>query len=214
MDRSTVLGRRPPPCAAALPFLASIAGHRVTGYADLGEACADLHYVTVLREPQKLCASRFQYRLDHRHRYDLSFDRWIEEDWVRNAQTQRIAGVPDAHEAIRIIEDKEMFVGLTERFDESMVLLRSLRADDLDISYAPVNVAKRNTLAADLLSDARTRAMLAEANEADLELYRYVVDELYPRFRRAYGPPWTVPSRPIAARNGLGSTEATWSVSA
>ena len=170
------------------PSLASIAGHRVTGYADLGEACADLHYVTVLREPQKLCASRFQYRLDHRHRYDLSFDRWIEEDWVRNAQTQRIAGVPDAHEAIRIIEDKQMFVGLTERFDESMVLLRSLRADDLDISYAPVNVAKRNNVAADLLSDARTRAMLAEANEADLELYRYVVDELYPRLRRAYGP--------------------------
>ena len=84
--------------------------------------------------------------------------RWIDEDWVRNAQTQRIAGVPDAHEAIRVIEEKEMFVGLTERFDESMVLLKALKADDLDISYAHVNVAKRNTVAAGLLYASVSRA--------------------------------------------------------
>ena len=35
-----------------------------------------------------------------------------------------------------------MFVGLTEAFDESMILLQALRAPDLDTRYAPVNVAK------------------------------------------------------------------------
>lgn len=168
------------------PRLASIAGHRVTGYADLEEPGTEMRYLTFLREPISMCASRFQYQLDYRKK-ERVFEDWIRNDWVRDAQTQRIGGTTSAADAIATIEKREMFVGLTERFDESMVLLRALRAGDLDISYAPVNVAKRNTVAADLLSDERTRAMLAEANEADLELYRYVERELYPRFRREYG---------------------------
>jgi hypothetical protein len=168
------------------PRLASIAGHRISGAVDL--QAAGLRYLTVVREPLKLCASRFQYRLDHRDRHDLSFEEWIEKDWARNAQTQRIGGTTDAADAIGVIERKDVFVGLTERFDESMVLLKGLRAGDLDIAYEPVNVARRNTLAGDLLGDERSRGLLEEANEADLELYRYVVEDLYPRFRREYGP--------------------------
>ena len=49
---------------------------------------------------------------------------------------------------------------------------KRLRAPDLDIRYAPVNVAKGSNIAKDLLADPHTRAMLVEANRADLELYR------------------------------------------
>jgi hypothetical protein len=83
---------------------------------------------------------------------------------------------------------KEMFVGLTEAFDESVVLLRALRAPDLDIRYAPVNVAKGSRIARDLLDDPHTRAMIVEANQADLELYRHVREELFPAMQREYGP--------------------------
>ena len=72
-----------------------------------------------------------------------------------------IAGVA---EAIRIIQAEHIFVGLTERFDESMVLLKALMAKNLNISYRPVNVARSNTLAQSLLSNESTRQMLIEAS--------------------------------------------------
>jgi hypothetical protein len=170
------------------PRLASIAGHRVSGYVDLDEPATDLRYLTILREPIALCASRFQYRLDHRQRTDLSFEEWIQKDWARDAQTQRIGGTTNAEDAIRTIARKDIFVGLTEAFDESIVLLRSLRAPDLDIRYAPVNVAKSSRVAKDLLDDPRSRAMIVEANQADLQLYRHVRDELFPAMQREFGP--------------------------
>lgn len=170
------------------PRLTSIAGHRVSGYIDLEEPGTEFRYLTFLREPVALCASRFQYRIDHRKRTDLSFDAWIQKDWVRNAQTQRIGGTVHATDAVSTITRKEMFVGLTEAFDESVVLLQALRAPDLDIRYAPVNVAKGSRIARDLLDDPRTRAMIVEANQADLELYRHVREELFPAMQREYGP--------------------------
>lgn len=170
------------------PRLASIAGHRVAGYVDLEEPGNDLRYLTFVREPLAMCASRFQYQIDHRKKQHLVFEEWIQKDWVRDAQTQRIGGTANANDAIATIEKKEMFVGLTERFDESMVLLKALRAPDLDIGYERVNVAKRSQLAKQVLSDPTTREMIVEANQADLELYGYVQRELYPTFQRAYGP--------------------------
>lgn len=168
------------------PRLASIAGHRVTGYTELEEPGTEMRYLTVLREPIAMCASRFQYQLDYRKK-ERVFEDWISNDWVRDAQTQRIGGTTNAADAIATIEKREMFVGLTERFDESMVLLRALRAPDLDIRYERANVAKSSRIAKELLSDPVSRRMIEEANQADLELYDYVVHDLYPRFQRDYG---------------------------
>jgi len=90
-----------------------------------------------------------------------------------------------------MIARREMFVGLTEAFDDSIVLLRALRAPDLDIRYAPVNVAKSSRIAKDLLEDPGTRAMIVEANQADLQLYRHAKEELFPAMERDYGPSLT-----------------------
>jgi len=168
------------------PNLASIAGHRVTGYSDLEEPGTDLGYVTFLREPISMCASRFQYQLDYRKK-ERVFEEWIQNDWVRDAQTQRIGGTTNVNDAIAMIDKRDMFVGMTERFDESMVLLKSLRAPDLDIRYEKVNVAKSSEVAKELLSHPATRQMIVEANQADVELYDHVQRELYPTFQRAYG---------------------------
>jgi hypothetical protein len=169
------------------PELASIAGHRLTGYVDLREQGTDFAYFTILRDPLKLCASRFQYHIDHRKKKHLVFEEWIQRDWLRNAQTQRIAGTQDVDDAIRTIGARGMFVGLTERFDESLVMLKALRARDLNIAYSPVNVARRDSIASRLLADNRTRQALVDANRSDLALYEYVTRELYPSFEREYG---------------------------
>jgi Galactose-3-O-sulfotransferase len=169
------------------PRLASIAGHRITGYIDLEETGTDFRYLTFLREPVALCASRFQYQLEYRKKKNLVFEEWIEKDWVRDSQTQLIGGTTDPDDAISVMDRKRMFVGLTERFDESIVLLQALRAPDLDIAYRPVNVAKSSGVAKRLLADSRTRQLIVDANQADLELYEHVLREIYPAQQRAYG---------------------------
>ncbi len=169
------------------PNLKSIAGHRVMGYIDLENDGADFRYFTFLRDPFRLCASRFQYHVDHGKKKELVFEEWIQRDWLRDAQTKRIAGTASADDAIRVILHRAMFVGLTERFDESIVLFKELRAPDLDIDYRPVNVAKRNTLADELLSREDTREAIADANRADLALYAYVTEQLLPAQRREFG---------------------------
>jgi hypothetical protein len=169
------------------PNLKSIAGHRVAGHVDLQENGTEFRYFTLMRDPLKRCASRFQFNVE-RKKKDLVFEEWIQTDLPRNLATKWIAGVEDVAEAIRIIKAKNIFVGLTERFDESMVLLKALMANDLNISYKPVNMARRNTLAESLLSKESTRQMLIESQKADLELYNFVKQELYPTYQREYGP--------------------------
>ena len=106
------------------PDLESIAGHRVTGRVDLQENGTDFRYFTFMRHPLKLAASYFQYNVQERGLKDLVFEEWVQREWPSNRQTKMIAGVADVEEAIRIIKAKQVFVGLTERFDESMVLLK------------------------------------------------------------------------------------------
>jgi hypothetical protein len=185
------------------PKLASIAGHRITGWVDLEEPGIDFRYLTFLREPVALCASRFQYQLEYRKKQGLVFEEWIRNDWVRDAQTQRLGGTTDPADAIGAIERKQMFVGLTERFDESIVMLKHLRAPDLDIGYAPQNVARGSDVAKRLLADPTSRAMLLEANRADIELYRHVVGDVFPAQERAFGP--SLPDRVDAFRGRDGS---------
>jgi hypothetical protein len=170
------------------PRLESIGGHRVTGYVDLQETGTEFKYFTFMRDPVKTCASRFQYNIQYRGKKDLVFEEWIQRDWTRNSQTKLIAGAADADSAIRIIKDKNIFIGLTERFDESMLLLKGLRANNLNISYRRVNVASDNTIAQKILSEERTRQLLIDANRVDQQVYDFVMQELYPSYHREYGP--------------------------
>ena len=181
------------------PRLASIAGHRLTGCVDLDGAGRDLRYFTFLRDPLKLTASRFQaaglaaqrsgreYHVEHRGMRDLVFEEWVQREWLRNPQTRQIGGTARVEDAIRTIENKGIFVGLTERFDESVLMLKSLRAPDLDIRYTPVNVAKSSRLAQELLADPRAREAIVAVNVADVALYEYAKTELYPAIVREYG---------------------------
>ena len=71
----------------------------------------------------------YQFKVQERQLKD-GFEEWVvERAWSRNRQTKSIAGVAAATEAIRIIRAKRIFVGLAERFDESMVLLKALLAE-------------------------------------------------------------------------------------
>lgn len=171
------------------PNLRSIAGHRVFGYVDLSDGDTEADYFALIRDPIKACASRFQHKVETTGNWDYDeFEDWIRQDWIRNRHTKAIVGSDDVDAAIRLIRDKNIFVGLTERYDESMVLLKHRLAPDLDISYRPVNVASKRSVSQRLLADERRRAMIEEAQASDVELLRRVKEELWPEYLEEYGP--------------------------
>jgi len=169
------------------PAIDSIAGHSVSPYSDLETARPDIQYYTFLRDPLIRSASHYQYQVQQQGK-TCSFEEWIARGVKRNPQTIRIAGQnATVKDAIRYLTDRFFFVGLVERFDESLVLLRQQARDArLDIWYRRRRVAESDEIKNRLLGDARTRALLSDANRLDLELYEFVSHELYPRFQRRY----------------------------
>lgn len=164
----------------------SISGHRVVGYEHLEVNGSQPDYFTLLRDPIKASASSFQHKKQISGKPE-TFEEWIQKHWTRNRQTKMLAGTEDVSEAIRIIEKKRIFVGLTEHYDESLILLKSLVAPDLNISYRRVNVAPSSDIAQRLLADDRSVQILNEAHEKDLELWEYARTEIFPSQRKEYG---------------------------
>ena len=110
------------------------------------------------------------------------FHEWVRTEYAGNQQTLKIAGRPDADAAIELLDSKVGFVGLLERFDESLVLLqRWAQPIGLDIRYQAKNVSGNSSVKTQLLADPESLSLLREVNQEDLKLYRYVNEELYPK---------------------------------
>jgi hypothetical protein len=168
------------------PRLRSIAGHNVTSHSDLSTV-EDLRFYTFLREPVSRTASHYQFMLRHDRNIE-PFEEWIKKPHYRNVQVRKIAGEENTEKAIEIIKKDFGFVGLSESYDESLLLLKKWVNDpSLDVRYKSLNVAARTGKASSLLSDPETRRLMEEANQEDLKLYDFVIKEVYPLQVEAYG---------------------------
>ena len=166
------------------PRMDSIAGHPVTPYMDLEKgSCLPLQYFTFLREPVSQCASYFQYLAITLGIYPSDrFEEWIQTEWPHNMQSKRICGEASAQKAMEMIRQKNIFVGLTERFDESIFFLKTFVRPGLYLGYHQRNIAPSNQLARQLLNDDRTRGLLADAVREDIMLYEWARNEWYPQY--------------------------------
>lgn len=167
------------------PRLASVAGHQVTPASDLDTVCPDLLYYAVLREPFARLVSQYQH-ID-RQSDPAPMIEVLERPWWRDRQCRQIAGVADPDAAVEMIERKNVLVGLTDAFDEFLVMLRIRSGDPrLDIRYHRRNVAPSTTVAERLQSDAEVRRAAEAANPGDWALWRRVRDEVYPAQRARF----------------------------
>ncbi len=176
------------------PRLKSIGGHGVVPLANLGEACDSIRYFAFLREPVARCISHYQYRRERDERRD--FEPWLERFGnyqvrflCRTHAAQDPWSVPaDADRAIEVVERHLGFVGLQERYDESLVLLRRWMADpELDIEYRSRNIARKLSIQDQLRGDPRLLKLIEDRHAEDQKLYRHVRDVVYPRQVAAYG---------------------------
>jgi Galactose-3-O-sulfotransferase len=154
----------------------------------------ECEYVTVLREPVARVVSSYHYILGHPKHWlhtDLvgatdPLDEFLRIDpTVDNHQTRMVSGRGGGEIASRTAEplgsealeeakrnlQRFLVVGLTERFDETFVLLRRALGWKLPY-YVTANVATRPKQATE-----RTLERIRERNRLDLELYEFA-DEL------------------------------------
>ncbi len=174
--------------------LCGIAGHNVKPYGDLPAQHPELEFFTFLRHPVARFRSHFLNRAPGHTRE--AFDRWIASPWVHNWQTKMIAGEPNAQKAIDLIGARIGFVGFTERFDESLLLLRRwLRVPEFQVEYQPLNCLKakrrprdaaRNESDVSYLDSAGAFARIQEANAEDQKVYDFVAATIYPRQVASY----------------------------
>lgn len=176
------------------PRLKSIGGHGVVPLSNLAEACDSIRYFAFLRDPVERCISHYQYRRGKDETRD--FEPWLER--FANYQTRFLCrthsaqdpwAIPaDADRAIEVVERRIGFVGLQERYDESLVLLRRwVAAPEFDVEYRSRNVARAATIRNQLLGDPRIVALIKARHEEDDKLYRHVRDVVYPRQVAQYG---------------------------
>jgi len=191
------------------PDLLCIAGHNVKPYSGLGTLGSDIRFFTFLRDPATRYISQYLNRAGVYTRE--AFDSWVSSCWTHNWQTKKIAGVPEADRAIEIIGQRVGFIGLTERFDESLVLLGHWLAEPgYKSEYRHVNQLKGKRRPRDVergrtdtsyLDTDYARQRIAEANAEDQKLYDHVATQIYPRQVQAYPGDLTVEVGRFQVRN-------------
>jgi hypothetical protein len=193
-----------------------ILGHTVFGLHEaVPRPCT---YMTMLRRPQSLVLSQYSFvrrTPGHRHHGDagsMSLEQYLASGLAQemnNSQTRALVGavdVPYGSNPAELLEQAKAnvgqwfgAVGLTERFDESLLLFKQAFGWN-KLHYVRANVASRREQ-----PSAEALRMIDDLNRLDIELYRWAGERFqaaidasprfadeYARFRRTNGiyRPW------------------------
>lgn len=159
--------------------LKSIHGHPFVDV--VGESSSNFVYYTFLRDPIVRSASEYQADVIQGGQ-TMPFEEWITYESRHNVHVKKIAGSDNLEKAKKLLDEKYVFVGLTEKFKESIHALNYYLPYPLDTKYTKSkNVSSNNDIKKFLLSDPKSIEMLKQANQLDIELYKYAKNELYPK---------------------------------
>lgn len=172
------------------PFAVGFGGHTVRSYVDYESVLGKpIRYFTYLRDPIKRYISHYNY---HRNvtGIDWTIDAFLREPRLHNFMTKRLAGCFDVDRAKEQLTQRMSFVGLTDRFDESLLLLRAeLGMPDLNVFYQKQNASRVANYQKDPeLQEEETQQRIREVNALDIELYEFAKSELYPEYVSRFGP--------------------------
>jgi len=167
------------------PHLTSLAGHGVKITPQFQHQFPQARYYTTLRDPFTRCVSRYQYHCE-RSSQKKEFRTWLTNN--SNRMCEIICGEENAEQAIEFIETKIQFVGLMERFDESLLLWNKWTGiSGLDLTYQSTNKAKSNQIKSQILNTPGYPELIQECHTQDQKLYEYVRDNVFPRQIHNYG---------------------------
>lgn len=170
--------------------VSGFAGHRVKAFAEMGAFADRINYFTIMRDPIKRASSAFQYSYRYqKKKYGkiLSFEEWLEDPYTSNLHCKMISGVSSFEATVDIIEKKNIFIGNTDNYYESLVMLKRAHLKELNIIKSSFNVSSNNFLSNKAMSDKKLRSQLIETNKEDQKLFDYAKNVLYPKYITEYG---------------------------
>lgn len=168
----------------------------VTGHMDFGLHNDLTHlskYITMVRNPIQRIISHYYYALNNNHHYlhaKIINKKMNLIDYVKsgiskemdNGQTRAISGMNEIpfgeckkdmlDIAISNIEKHFILVGLTEKFDETLILLADILGYSSYMYYAKAKIGKYNQKRSD--KDIEANDVIARYNALDIDLYKYV----------------------------------------
>ncbi|MCH8148855.1 MAG: sulfotransferase family 2 domain-containing protein [Planctomycetes bacterium] len=171
------------------PLVRSLAGHSLRPFVDFGALQDRLVWYTFLRDPVQRFISHYQHAVE-KEGVQTPFDVWLRAPANSNWHVRMLAGREDLERAKEVLSQTVTCVGLMERFNESLLLIRhSLGIPELKLSYGvPRNTARRSDLRQRIRNECdRHRAEVMERNALDGALYDYAVEVLYPAQVERYG---------------------------
>jgi hypothetical protein len=171
------------------PLARSYASHWLRPFVDFGTYDDRIMWVTMLREPIARFLSHYQYAVERMGRRK-SFVDWMRNPRQHDWQTRLLAGRADADAAFQILSERYRCVGLLERFDESLLLMRArIGLPQLRVNYTrPVNAAQSHRFKEQTREAFEAhRDECLEYNGQDVRLYERVAAELFPAQVATYG---------------------------
>jgi len=168
------------------PRIQCIGGHPLKPYIDLSK-CANVKYVTVLRNPLSRYISHHLYWVE-KMKWDHTFKHFMTREDVFNYQTRTVAGQEDLSLAKNILKEKFICVGIIEEFDAFLTLLgrKLFGPQHSNLRYSILNVGKKESSHRERILDnmEKYRKEIIDKNYLDIQLYEYVKHELIPNQRR------------------------------
>jgi hypothetical protein len=170
------------------PRVAALAGHGLRPFIDYAEYEERFQWFTYLRDPIQRVISHYVYDRETK-KTALAFEDWLTND-MSNYQVRWIAGKEDLAFAKQFLTHRCALVGLQERFNASLILMNRYLFDErLYISDARrVNVTQSTDEKRRLVENlSKYRDIIEETNALDLALYRFAIDEIWPRQVTSFG---------------------------
>lgn len=175
-----------------------ISGHSLRSNDLYQLAYLDIKYITFFRNPIDRYISHFNHSkllganentLEERLKNIGEND--YQTKFVLGAKNLRernfVAGVNELRKAKKIIKNDYTFVGLVEKFDDSLVLMKKiLNIEDLNIRYEKKNVSQKNENTNIDLKE-HIKKEIIEANKIDYQLHKFVSNEIFNLQIEKYG---------------------------
>ncbi len=168
------------------PFVQGVSGHNIRPFAEYEKATnRDILQFTFLRDP----IARYMSHLNYQRvvmNINWKLNEFLENSGMRNFQTVKIAGKEDLNLAKKIIGKHMHFIGFTEYFDQSLLLLEREYGVNLNLYYKKRNILKNDTskpiLRFSELSSNEKEHILNN-NKLDIELYNYYLEKFKYQFK-------------------------------
>jgi len=167
------------------PNLLSLHGHSVLPNSSLEDVFEDVRYFTLVRDPFKRCLSHYQHK-NGAGKNVLPLKTWL--PIYSNHMCHKICGEGNAERAIETLESQNIFVGITDYFDESLLLWKHWTGlSNLNLNYISKNKARATVLKNAVLELPEAIELIHTYNQEDQKLFDYVCNTIYPRQKESYG---------------------------